>query len=187
MKKVFIIHGFEGSPNGGWRPWLMRELEKRDIYACALPMPAPENPLCSEWVGEIKRQIVQNQQDDIYLIGHSLGGPAILRCLEQIQGVHVSGIILVSSPSERNNNNKLDSFLEKDFDFERIRQSAQSFAIIHGDNDSLVPLHNARFLAEKLHAKLMIIPNGKHLNGSAGCFQLPGCLDVLIEMFGRSK
>jgi len=46
MKKVFIIHGFEGSPNGGWRPWLMAELEQHDVYACALSMPNPDNPLC---------------------------------------------------------------------------------------------------------------------------------------------
>jgi predicted alpha/beta hydrolase family esterase len=72
MKKVFIIHGFEGSPNGGWRPWLMSELEKKDMYACALAMPHPENPICSEWVGEIGRHVIQNKQDDIYLVGHSL-------------------------------------------------------------------------------------------------------------------
>lgn len=73
MKKVFIIHGFEGSPNGGWRPWLMGELEKHDIYACALSMPSPENPVCSEWIAEISQHIEQNKKDEIYLIGHSLG------------------------------------------------------------------------------------------------------------------
>ena len=29
MKKVFIIQGFRGAPNGGWKPWLMVELEKQ--------------------------------------------------------------------------------------------------------------------------------------------------------------
>ncbi|MBI4599005.1 alpha/beta hydrolase, partial [Candidatus Uhrbacteria bacterium] len=82
MKKVFIIHGFEGSPNGGWRPWLMAELEKQEIYACALSMPMPENPVCDEWVGEISRHIERNSDDKIYLVGHSLGVPAILRYLE---------------------------------------------------------------------------------------------------------
>lgn len=57
MKKVFLIHGFQGSPNGGWRPWLMAELKKQDVYACALSMPDPENPVCAEWVLEISRHI----------------------------------------------------------------------------------------------------------------------------------
>lgn len=89
----------------------MRELEKRDIYACALAMPNPEYPICSEWIEEIERQVTQNKLDDIYLIGHSLGGPAILRFLEQSQHTNISGVILVSSPSERNDNSKLDTFL----------------------------------------------------------------------------
>jgi len=28
-KRVFLIHGWEGSPEEGWRPWLKKELEKR--------------------------------------------------------------------------------------------------------------------------------------------------------------
>jgi predicted alpha/beta hydrolase family esterase len=71
MKKVFIIHGFEGHPNGAWRPWLMAELEKRDIYACALSMPSPEKPVCAEWVEEISRNVLRNKNDEICLVGHS--------------------------------------------------------------------------------------------------------------------
>jgi len=73
MKKVFIIHGLGGNPNGGWRPWLMAELEKQEIYACALSMPTSENPICKEWVDEISRHIERNSGDDIYLVGHFLG------------------------------------------------------------------------------------------------------------------
>lgn len=50
----------------------MAELEKQDIYACALSMPNSENPVCSEWVDEIQRHTAYNQDDEIYLIGHSL-------------------------------------------------------------------------------------------------------------------
>ena len=57
-KKVFLIHGFQGTPNGGWRPYLMSELEKQDIYACSLSMPKPHEPILSEWLEEIKRQVI---------------------------------------------------------------------------------------------------------------------------------
>lgn len=182
MKKVFIIHGFEGSPNGGWRPWLMAELEKQDIYACALPMPTPENPLCSEWVAEITRHVVWNSNDEIYLVGHSLGGPAILRFLEQTSSTNLSGVILVSCPSEKNQNKKLDSFLEEGFNFEKIKHTSPRFVLIHGDNDSLVPLQNAEFLSERLSGELIVIKNGAHLNGSAGWLQLPECAMALRKM-----
>lgn len=182
MKKVFLIHGFQGSPNGGWRPWLMAELEKQDIYACALSMPDPENPVCAEWIEEISRHIERNKNDEIYLVGHSLGAPAILRYLESAQANTIKGAILVSSPSEKNQNRKIDSFLDKEFDFEKIKLHCKTFSIIHGDNDPNVPLNNAKFLSEKLSGDLIIIENGGHLNGSAGWLKLPQCLEALTKM-----
>jgi uncharacterized protein len=182
MKKIFIIHGFEGSPNGGWRPWLMWELEKYNIYACALSMPSPENPVCSEWVAEISRHIEQNKNDELYLVGHSLGWPTILRYLETASATNISGVVLVSSPSEKNNNSKIDSFLKGEFDFEKIKSHCPVFQVIHGDNDPLVPLENARFLSEKLGCAVITVKNGWHLNGSAGWFTLPQCLESLMHI-----
>lgn len=182
MKRVFIIHGFEGSPNGGWRPWLMGELEKQEIYACALSMPMPENPVCAEWVDEVSRHIERNTNDEIYLVGHSLGAPAILRYLESAQAKKISGAVLVSGQSEKNNNRKIDSFLNKNFDFGKIKSNCKKFAIIHGDNDPNVPLDNAKFLSQKLNGELVIIENGGHLNGSAGWFKLPQCFKALNKM-----
>ena len=181
-KRIFIIHGFEGSPNGGWRPWLMAELERQDIYACALPMPTPENPICTEWVDEISRHIERNKNDEIYLVGHSLGVPAILRYLESLKIEPIWGAVLVSGPSEKNNNKKISNFLDKGFDFKKIKARCKKFAVIHGDNDPNVPLDNAKFLSEKLGGQLTIVKNGGHLNGSAGWFSLPQCLEALLKM-----
>lgn len=182
MKKVFIIHGFEGRPNGGWRPWLMTELEKQDVYACALALPTPDEPICAEWVAEIARQVERSSHDDVYLVGHSLGVPAILRYLELPHAHTIQGAVLVAGPCEKNNNKKLDSFLDTPFDFETIRSHCQACSIIHGDNDPLVPLQNAQILSEKLHAPLRIIQNGGHLNGSSGWHALPECLVQLNSM-----
>ena len=182
MKKVFIIHGFEGTPNGGWRPWLMAELEKLDIYACALSMPTPKNPICDEWVDEISRHIERNIEDEIYLVGHSLGTPAILRYLENAQAEPISGAVLVSGPSEKNNNRKIDNFLEKNFNFEKIKSNCKEFYIIHGNNDRNVPVANAEFLSQNLSGELIVVKNGGHLNGSSGWFELPQCLTALNKM-----
>ncbi len=184
MKKVFLIHGFEGSPNGGWRPWLMAELEKMDVYACALAMPSPENPQCKAWVEEISRHVEQSRHDDIYLVGHSLGVPAILRFLEEAsENTKIQGIVLVAGPSEKNENKKIENFFTTDFNFEHINSKFSHASIIHGDNDPLVPISNGQFLSAQLHAPLTLIPNGGHLNGSSGCTSLPPCLEALSQMF----
>lgn len=183
MKKVFIIHGFEGSPNGGWRPWLMAELEKQDIYACALSMPDPANPICGEWVDEIARHVERNKKDQIYLIGHSLGVPAILRFLENTTATNVKGTILVSGPAFKTTKKKVENFLAEPFDFKTITSKVKDITVIHGDNDKSVSFDQAEFLQKELGAKLITIQNGGHLNGSAGWLQLPQALDALLRMF----
>lgn len=183
MNKVFLVHGFEGTPNGGWRPWLMAELEQRSVYCCALAMKSPEAPVCQEWTNEIARHVEMNPGDQVYLVGHSLGVPAILRYLEgAVKERIVAGCILVSGPSEKNGNHKIDNFLEEPFDFEKIKQACQQFVVIHGDNDPNVPLDNARTLAHGLKGELVVVENGGHLNGSAGWFELPQCLEALSKL-----
>ncbi len=187
MKKVFIIHGFEGSPNGGWRPWLMAELEKLDVYACALAMPDPELPICSEWVEEIARHVEKNKKAEIYLVGHSLGVPAIFRYLERaLPDINIAGAVLVSGPAKKNTNSKITNFLETPFDFQKIKQNCSRFTVIQGEDDSVVPQEDAQFLSQEL-GELILIPNGGHLNGSSGWFSLPQALEALTKMFSQSK
>lgn len=182
MKKVFLIHGQSGSPNGGWRPYLMTELQKLDVYACAPAMPSTNRVVCEEWVQEIARHVEGNKEDEIYLIGHSLGCPAILHFLEQTATTNIKGVILVSSPSEKITDADVIGFLQSPINFEKILSTVPKFAVIHGDDDPVVPLQNGGFLADKLRCDLVVIHNGKHLNGSAGFYQLPECLEELKKM-----
>jgi predicted alpha/beta hydrolase family esterase len=184
MKKVFLIHGFGASPNSGWLPWLMGALEQADVYACALPMPFPSRPLCPQWVEEIARVAERSAADDIYLVGHSLGVPAILRYLQQAPwSVRVKGAVLVSGPAEDVGEERIRNFLDRPFDFATIQTRASRFTVIHGDDDPVVPFDHARFLSERLGAELVPVPGGSHLRGGDGYYQLPEALEALIGMF----
>ncbi len=183
MKKVFLVHGFGGQPNGGWRPWLMSELDKIDIYACALPMPTPSTPVCSEWVEEIHRYVEKNKNDEIYLIGHSLGSPAILNFLES-KDVLVSGVILISGRCINPTREETMSFYRKGgtFDFDKIKAKAKNFLVIHGNNDDVVPFENAEVMSKGLDAELIAVKDGRHLGGKDGFSEFPLVLERLIEM-----
>ena len=182
MKKVFIIHGFEGSPNGGWRPWLMGELEKQGIYACALSMPNPSNPIPSEWIEEISRHVDRNKKDQIYLIGHSLGVPTILRYLEKTEATNIQGLILVSGPVFETTKKEVAPFLKGSFSFRLIKSKVNRVVVIHGDDDKMVPLEQGNVLAKELNAELIVIKKGGHLNGSSGWYSLPQCFEALLRM-----
>ena len=180
-----MIHGFRGKPNGGWRPWLMGELSKNDIWACALAMPAPDVPIKSDWIKKIN-EVVGIPNEEIFLVGHSLGVPAILRYLESLdKDSKVGGVVLVSGPLskiEKDGYEQVDIFLDTVFDFDHIRNVCKNFVVIQGDNDQNVPFSDAEELAEKFSCELISIPNGGHLNGSAGIFELPQALDSLLKM-----
>jgi len=182
MKKVFIIHGYQGTPDGGWRPWLVKELEKQNISTESLAMPSAGNPVCDEWIDEISKHVKINNGNEIYLVGHSLGSTAILRYLENNESENIHGAVLVSGPSENNGNTKLVSFLDKSFNFEKMKTKCKKFVVIHGDNDHVVSFSNAETLSRELGGELMVVKNGGHLNGSAGWLELPQCFDVLNKM-----
>lgn len=77
-KKVLLVHGFEGTPNGSWRPWIMRELEKAGIYTAALAFPKSNNPELTEWISVLNFNTSLFPKNKVYLVGHSLGVPAVL-------------------------------------------------------------------------------------------------------------
>lgn len=182
MVKVLLIHGYGGNPNGGWRPWLMAELEKKDIYCCALPMPTPDFPVCEAWIDEIAREVDRSQNDQIYLVGHSLGVPTILKYLQSNKSKKIAGAVLVAGPANKCGIEGIANFFEEDFDFDKIRNKCEKFVFIHGDNDPYVPLKQAEYLNSNTHGVLTVMPNGGHLNNSSGHFSLPEALSALEKM-----
>jgi uncharacterized protein len=188
MKRVFIIHGFEGLPNGGWRPWLMGKLSKDKIYACALPMPNPYDPKKDEWVKAIA-DAVGEPTEEIFLVGHSLGVPAILRYLESIpKNKKIGGAVLVSGPYKpiilpsNPNIYKIEHFINYPFDFDKIKDTCSRFTVIHGDNDDVVPFSHAEYFSENLKCNIYSVKNGKHLSGGAGWFELPEALQAVLKV-----
>ncbi len=128
------------------------------------------------------RSSVGEPNKDIFLIGHSLGTPAILRYLETLKdGESIGGAILVAGPI-RSDEKYVHEFLIDPFQIEKIKKSVGEIVIIHGDNDGAVPFAQAEELASLLSSKLITIKNGGHLNGESGWYQLPEALDEFLRL-----
>lgn len=181
MNKVYLIHGYGGWPNGAWRTGVIKTLEQREVYACALPMPSSDNLILNDWIEEIARIVKRDKNDKVFLVGHSLGSTTILRFLEK-HNLNVEGVILVSCLIKPVENKAVGSFVSENFDIEKIKYKSKSFVVIHGKNDSRVPFAQGKELASILGCELIGIEKGGHLTGSEGWKELPQVIQALEKM-----
>lgn len=183
LKRVFLIHGWGSKPDGGWRPWLKREFEKRGFDVLVPAMPEPDNPKMSAWVAHIS-EIVGEPDEDCYLVGHSLGATAILRYLESADdGKKIGGAVLVAGPVYREKLDEIRNFFVKPMEWEKIISHCSKFTAIYSDNDPLVSLENGELLREKLNANLITEHGMGHMSGAMdGVRELPSALKAVLDM-----
>ena len=181
MATVFIIHGSYGDPEENWFPWLTKELQDRGCQVFVPEFPTPKNQSLQTW-----RSVFSGYEgyvdDETIFIGHSLGPAFILDLLEKVEeSVHLT--VFVSGFLGLLDNEKFDSinktFVDREFDWERIKKNCKKFIVIHADNDLYVPVEKSLELAEKLGVEPIIIPGGGHFNADAGFKEFPALLSLI--------
>lgn len=182
MKRIFLIHGWEGYPEEGWRPWLRDELEKRGFEVYVPAMPNTKYPKMNAWVKHLSK-IVRVPDKDCYFVGHSLGCIAILRYLETLKKEQeVGGAVLVAGFTSNLGYTEFESFFTKPINWKKIKLHCKKFVAIHSDNDPYVSLHYGNFFKEKLKATLIVEHGMKHFSGDDGITKLPAVLNLLLNM-----
>jgi hypothetical protein len=178
MKKVFIIHGSHGYPEENWFPWLKIELEKLGNDVIVPKFPTPKNQTLGDWIKVISKYDIDNG----ILIGHSLGVAFILSLLEKHKAkacFFVAGFISKLG-NEFDNINV--SFIDKKFNFDKIKKNCERFVVFQSDNDPYVSVQHGKELAEKVDGELIIVKNAGHFNSKAGYDRF----DELLEQIKSS-
>ncbi len=181
MKRAFIIHGWEGRPDSNWFDWLRSELEKKGFSVEIPQMPNADHPQIEEWLAHLE-EIIGEPDVDTYLIGHSLGAIAILRYLERLKGKKIGGAVFAAGFPESIGIPEIENFFAAPLNYEKVKFAAKNFVAINSDNDHYVPLRNGEILRDKLGAKLIVVPNGRHLNEGEGNFQFPTMLKEILRI-----
>jgi len=83
MKRAFIIHGWGGTPEEGWFPWLKEKLEEKEFKVEIPSMPNASHPKIKAWVDHLST-VIGTPDEETFLIGHSIGSQAISRYLESL-------------------------------------------------------------------------------------------------------
>lgn len=140
--------------------------------------PDTEKPKLSEWLPMLK-EIAGEPDENLYLIGHSLGCITIMRYLETLaENQKIGGVVLVAGFMENVGYDEIKSFFETPVDLEKIKGKAKNgFVAIHSDDDPYVDLKYADIFKEKLGAEIIIKHNTKHFSGAIegedSCLELP--------------
>ena len=179
-KRAFIIHGWQGSPDKSWRPWLKEELMKRGFKVFVPAMPNADNPKMDEWVNHLAK-LVGKPDEDCYFVGHSLGCITILRYLEILKtDEKVGGAILVAGFSDDLGIKELHDFYTKQIEWKKIKSHCKKFVAIHSDNDTYVSLKYAEVFNEKLDSDVIVKPGMGHF--SEKMIEFPDLLEFLLKM-----
>lgn len=170
MTKVFLIHGTYGNPNENWLPWLKKELEKMGCAVFAPEFPTPEGQTLENWMGVFEEYLNLIGSDTI-VVGHSLGPAFILAVLEKIEEP-IRAAFFIAPFIDSLDNPDFDkinrTFVDRKFDWDKIKKNCSKFVVFHSDNDSYVPLEKAEKIAENLGVDVIVVKRAGHFNEKAG-------------------
>lgn len=190
MKRIFIVHGWDGFPEEGRFPWLKKKLEAQGVEVHVPAMPDAERPVIDVWVPFLKH-LAGKPDGRTFFVGHSIGGQTILRYLETLSaGTQVGGAVLVAGwvhlkPAATEDEESLavaTPWLQRPLNWPKIRKHAKLFAAIMSDDDPYVPVEDGKLFVRELGAKLIIEHQKQHLGGENGVVVLASAAKALAEM-----
>ena len=173
QKRVFIIHGFQGTPDGGWKPWVAEQLKERGFEVHVPAMPNPDYPKKEEWVEMIGKTVGEPLETDVF-IGHSLGTIAVLRYLESLKaGQRVGKVILIAGFYEDLGEPEIANFTDTPVDWDAVHARCSRFEVIHSDDDDSVYPQFAQRLANQLRVPIEMHQGYGHFSSGDGITELP--------------
>ncbi len=189
MKRVFIIHRWDGSPNVDWYQSTANSLKEKGFEVTIPQMPSTAEPEIKSWVYKLSK-LVGKPDKDTYFIGHSIGCQAIMRYLESLpQKAKVGGCVFVAGWFNLDNleNEEVKSiakpWIGTPINLHNVKKHLGNLTVILSSNDNYgFVQENSRIFKEKLKAKVIIEKNQGHFTEDDGITQMPIIIDELLRM-----
>ena len=189
MKKVYLVHCWDGTSNDGWYPWIEQELKKYDVEVVRFDMPNTANPTIEEWVN-ILNEKVDKLDEETYFMGHSIGCQTIMRYLETKEVTKIGGILFVApwldllpeAVEDEDSYNTAYPWINTPINFEKIKEFSNNINCIFSDNDYFVDLAQEQEFKQKLNAKTIIVNGKGHISQDDDIFELNEILELSKEM-----
>lgn len=174
MKKIIILHGLGGSSEENWFPWARMELEKKGFNVLVPNLSNSSKPDSNEWNEEIKKLI--KDDEDVILIGHSLGGTAIYKLCED-KDIKIKKAIIIAAPFNDLGWKELRTYFQgiADHNVANIEECILMYSI----DDPYVPLGHSTEYAKRINNSEII------MHEKMGHFNFKGMFLELIRIVER--
>ncbi len=159
-KNILIVHGWDASPSQHWFFPAKEKFEKAGFNVFLPEMPGNYFPKKEEWLKIIEETV---KGDDWIFIGHSLGGVAVLKYLENAP-FRAKHIILIATAYEPMSFQPIENFFDMPFEWEKIKSNCPKFDIVIESDDPVVPTEHGKNFVKNLGGKLHILPGGTHFH-----------------------
>jgi predicted alpha/beta hydrolase family esterase len=192
MKKVYIVHGWDGSPEEPLFKWLDENLSKEGFLVSRLKMPNPKTPVIEEWLLKLKNSVNGLDEETIF-VAHSVGCQAVMRFLEnQSEETRILGMVLLA-PWMKLDETTIEEegeevreiarpWMETSIDFEKVKNICQNIVAIFSDNDVFVELDQKDFFEKVLNAKTILEHEKGHFGPADNISELPSALKAIEKL-----
>ncbi len=169
MKTIYIIHGWGGSSQGNWIPWLSKQLSQKGFNVVAPDMPNSEEPAIEEWVGHLQT-LVLSPGTDTYFVGHSVGCQAIMRFLETKEhpvggALFVAGWFDLENLEDEESKDIARPWTETPIDIKNLKIILPKSTLIISDNDDYGAFEENRKKFSEFVTKEVVLHNAEHITG----------------------
>lgn len=184
MKKVLLLHGYNGIPQ--IYHWLKEELEKMG-YAIILPnLPIQENMRYNIWKEKFEN-IKKELDGELIVVAHSGGNPFIIKYLKEnnlniklyIGLAGFSDIFITEGREDLDE--AVKSLAPSKEEIDNFKDNVKSRHCIYSDSDHIVPLEILKKHADNIDGIHYMIPNIGHMRKKSKLETIPKVIEIIQE------
>lgn len=166
QKKIYIVHGYQASPNDHWFPWLGRKLQLAGHQSKRVMLAESNQPNFENWQKFLSVQI-PNLDENTIIVAHDLGCLAVLHYLtarfKTTGGNIKAGIFVAGFKAPLNSTLELNEFVQQAKLDSAVLQRHMPLALsLFSSNDPIVPPPLSLQLGHFLNAQTYEIKQAGH-------------------------
>lgn len=191
MKKVYMVHCWDGKSEDGWYPWLDKNLSSEEIEVIKFDMPNTSSPTIDDWVSTLDKY-VEVLDENTFFVGHSIGCQTIMRYLERKEETNIGGIFFVAPwlnllPAAIEDQDSLaiaTPWINTPIDFNKIKKFTKNINCLFSYDDYFVDINQEKEFKEKLGANTLLVTGCGHISQDDGIYELDEILILAKKMLG---